>query len=613
MYRSTLLCLGLVSGLLALPTGAKEASAPPANPKATSLSLTKLSDDSALLSGRFPQFEAGSRFAFSLGKEEVEFSDTGENGDLKAKDGLFTAKVPFDFEAFTKANQILAEGKERELALFAPADRQQLGSQKWIPEGDQLLVLETLAGKERRFALPLDPRLVPIGEPLPLPPLGPPVGLPPDNPVLGPTSIPDSLMITKLSTVNDPSRTWACQAAGSAPSGNPQGDWTFWQLMENMANGTASTSDFIKELFGNWQNNQLINGHNVAARPGVYQQVITAWENRSGGPGADLLPQQSPFRLLGIVLRADLRGGGSFYGGGDAGEGRFVFALHDGNCNPMAKTLILEYKVPIRGCTAIRDWARDWKALSSSANYNDDLQQLTDVFTQAGAAPLEPNASAISQVRSNELLPQSPGWELREFVLPQGGGFLTQTSVKQEPQLVHNNSALLASFINSSWNQLVGPPSGNHEVTLAHNSQPFLAGAAPSPVLWNVQASQLTAVPTTASPVSPFPATVQDDAVFELAVNTCSGCHTLETGTSFAHLHYNTMPGQPALLSGFLTGISLPDTRKPAISRHFNDLARRAQDLDNAANLSCRLIGEVPFGNLVLRELTAAPPLRAVH
>ncbi len=36
---------------------------------------------------------------------------------------------------------------------------------------------------------------------------------------------------------------------------------------------------------------------------------------------------------------------------------------------------------------------------------------------------------------------------------------------------------------------------------------------------------------------------------------------------------------RPTQLSGFLTGITVPDPVDPSISRSFNDLARRAEDL----------------------------------
>ena len=85
----------------------------------------------------------------------------------------------------------------------------------------------------------------------------------------------------------------------------------------------------------------------------------------------------------------------------------------------------------------------------------------------------------------------------------------------------------------------------------------------------------------------------------------------METGTPFAHLDYNSIPGLPAQLSGFLTGISIPDPRNPAVMRNFNDLARRAADLTVAANMSCGKTA--PLGNLLVNELSLPAKLKSVH
>jgi len=590
-------------------------SAQNSNNKPSALNITKLDDKTATISARFSTLSTREKkVGIFLDKEAVTLLDDGTGGDLRAGDGLFSAKVDFDFEAFTKANMQLAKVTDGEKNnFFAPGGRQQITRQRIAISGDKMEFFGVSNGKEQIFTLPFDPTLIKVNQPIALPLFNLPIGLPVDfDPVpAAAVSIPQSLMITDVSVVNDPGRTWACPTSSTSPVGNATGEWTFWRLMENMANGTSSTSDYIKLLFKHWTINQTINGFNVAARPGVYQEVIKDWEIRSGGPGATLLPQESPFRLLGIVLRADLRGGTGPYAGGDAGEGRFVFALHDGNCNNLSKTLILEYKVPIAGCTNIRTWAQKWIDLASSANYNNDLASLTNVFTAAGANPSAPNQSAIGQVRTNELLPGSPFWELREFVLPASGGNLVETDVKQEPHMSFNNSATLATYINANWPLLVGPPSGQHTIPLNFpSSSPFAAGSAPVMSMWNAPAASLT-VPLTPAPVTPPPATVRDDALFELALNTCSGCHLMETGTPFAHLDYNSVPGMPAQLSGFLTGISIPDPRNPAVMRNFNDLARRAADLTVAANMSCGRIA--PLGNLLLNELSSPARLKAVH
>lgn len=579
----------------------------------TSLSITPIDEKAALIKAKLPQEKPGGEASVTIGDKVLVLSDNGKGGDEKPGDGIFSIKTEFDFEAFAKANLQLADAYNGEArALFSAGGRQHIGTRRIIAKGEHLLFADQTGRVEQQFQLPLTRDLFRVDHNIDLPLLGQPLGVPTGGGAHRAASIPHSLMITDLDVVNDPTRTWACRSPNQPPVGNPTGEWTYWRLMENIANGTASTSDYIKRFFDHWNSVQLINNQNVLARPLVYQQIIREWEIRSGGVGAPLLPEESPFRLLGIVLRLDLRGEGGVYGGGEAGEGRFVFSLHDGNCNNKSKTLILEYKVPIAGCTNVRDWAKKWVDLAGSANYNDDLAQLTDAFTAAGANPAAPNQSAIGQIRTNELLPGSPGWELREFVLPRAGGWMEQTTVKQEPQIQHNNSSLLANFVNTEWPSLIGPPPAQHEITSLYNSINFLAGAAPAAVLWNVPNSMLT-VPTTPSPNTPPPATVRDDALFELALNTCSGCHVIETGTPFAHLDYNTPVGQPALLSGFLTGITLPDPRNPAIPRTFNDLARRAIDLDNAANMSCAIDGDIAVGNLVLERLTTPPRVHAVH
>ena len=606
--------LVLLSSIAIAPVASAQNSNSNSNSKPSTLNLTKLDDKTATISARFPTVSTREKkITISLGRETITLADDGSGGDARAGDGLFTTKVDFDFDAFAKANAQLAKATNGEkIDFFAPGGRQKLTNRRITISGEDIKLVGLNNGEEQVFTLPLHSRLIKTGQPIALPLFNLPIGVPTDtDPVTAAAvSIPRSLMVTNVSVVNDPSRTWACPTSSTSPVGNPTGEWTFWRLMENMANGTSSTSDYIKRLFKHWTANQTINGFNVAARPSVYQKIIREWEIRSGGPGATLLPQESPFRLLGIVLRADLRGGTGPYAGGDAGEGRFVFALHDGHCNNLSKTIILEYKVPIAGCTDIRTWAQKWVALASSANYNNDLENLTNVFTAAGADPAAPNQSAIGQVRTNELLPGSPFWELREFVLPASGGHLVETDVKQEPHHSLNNSATLASYINSEWPLLVGPPSAQHTVPPSFLSAPFAAGSAPVLSLWNAPASLLT-VPVTPAPVTPPPATVRDDALFELAVNTCSGCHLMETGTPFAHLDYNSIPGQPALLSGFLTGIAIPDPRNPAVVRHFNDLDRRAADLAVAANMSCGRTA--PLGNLLLNELSSPAALRSVH
>ncbi|WP_347332880.1 hypothetical protein [Marinimicrobium locisalis] len=572
------------------------------NPVPEALFITPWNEKELTVSARFPNHRRGTELNITINGETLTLRDDGEKGDREPEDGLFSRTGTWDIEHFIKANHILAETTQKvKRPLFAPGGRERIGTQANFVEGEQLIIEQSLGEEKRkRFFLPLSPDRIEFERPIEIPVLGPPIGIPLDPIRSGTVEPMESLMITKLNVVNDPERTWFCSSTNQPPSGNPVGPWTFWTLMDNMNNGTSSTSEFIKQMFEHWNTNQIVNDHSIAARPHVYQEVIEAWEQRSGGQSAPLQPDESPFRLLGIVNRSDLGGNTSAYGGGGAGEGRFVFSLHDGDCNTMGKTLILEYKVPINSCPEAKEWARAWINLESSPTYNDDLQALTDVFASADANPFAPNGSAISQVRTNEFLAASPLWEMREFRLPESGGFLKQVTTKREPQSIYNNTTLLAEYINANWQALVAQ---THVIPEDFNSaNDFLAGSAPTPQLWNASAAALTVPPSEI-----------DDALFGLGLNTCSGCHQIETGTNFAHLHYNTQPGQPAILSGFLTGTSLPDPRNASITHQFGDLAMRANKLEELASQACRTIRDLPVGNALVHELTRNPPLRAVH
>ncbi|MBP6749073.1 MAG: hypothetical protein KA144_05500 [Xanthomonadaceae bacterium] len=410
------------------------------------------------------------------------------------------------------------------------------------------------------------------------------------------------LFITDLSVVQDPTRTF--DICGNV--GNPNGAWTFKTLMTNMANQPATGIDpslFVENWLRTWTINNTVNTFPVPARPNIGVQVLNSWPRLTNGR---LNLDRSPFRLLAIVNRIDLRGN-TVYGGGNAGEGRFVFAVvnrnNNGGCSVMQFTVIFEYGVPISGCTNVKNYAQQWVNLGNialgSPAFNPALQAITDQFTAANAAPRKPNRSALNQLRTDEIALAVP-WELREYVLPQGNGNLTLTTAKQTPHHTRNNTALLANYINVNSAAILN---GTHVVPLTWVGQPFLTGS-------NFNFSVVDGAVWNAPGVGN-----QQRHKFSLA--TCNACHGGETRangnpvalpleTSFVHITPR-LQNQQSQLSKFLLGtgtLALPTTfpKNDPINgvpqRTFGDLLQRQVHLANLMNSSClssALIHELRF------------------
>jgi hypothetical protein len=423
------------------------------------------------------------------------------------------------------------------------------------------------------------------------------------------------LMITDLSVVNDPTRTFdICNNTG-----NPNGAWTFKTLMTNMANQPFTAIDpavFTENWLQSWNVNHTINTFPVPARPNIGALVLNSWP-RIGGK-LDL--NRAPFRLLAIVNRVDLRGNQT-YGGGAAGEGRLVFGVVNrnaaGGCSTTRFTVIFEYGVPVRGCTNVKNYGQQWVNLGNialgSAAFNPALQAITDQFTTANAAPNKPNRSALNQLRTNENA-LNPLWELREFVLPGTTPVATMlniVSTKQTPHHTRNNTALLANFINTA----PGVATGTHTVPATWAGQPFLTG---SNFNFNV----------TDAAVWNAPGALNTNRHM-MSLGTCNACHggearangnpavvfPLANGpeTSFVHVDVR-LPAAQSNLSKFLVGtgnLAVPTTfpKNDPINgvpqRNFGDLLRRQQDLANLMNSTCATTG--------LLQAIQFQPLDMVH
>jgi hypothetical protein len=410
-----------------------------------------------------------------------------------------------------------------------------------------------------------------------------------------------SLLVTDLSVVEDPARTFdPCHPERSTKLG----PWTFGRLMIDMCNQSATgidPSEFTRRWLRSWQHDLSINFDGVADRnPEIVAQVIADWEQASGGPGAPLDLGIAPFRLLAIVNRLDLRGNPGYGGVNDSdpcnpscigGEGRFVFALVPGlrrtggggggyggggdgvtqsSCEASQFTVIFEYCIPKRTCAEIKQFALEWYSLSQKpfgTAFNAALQAITDQFARAGADPSrKPNLSALNQLRANELLREP--WDLREWRLfnnDSDAGWLREVTVKQTPDFELNFGQKIVDYCLANAGDILAE---KHVVPLQFKREPFLGGNSPMPTdkfFWD----------------GPQPTgTIPGEVRHKFSLNTCNGCHAGETGTPFTHV-FPRSAGQEAALSDFLTGRNMPklDPADHTTPRFFTDLKRREDDL----------------------------------
>lgn len=533
----------------------------------------------------------GNYLAMLMGEEKIVLRDDGKGADAEAGDGQFSLNMTEDLgalrEELSKRQQIALDNGR----LLNFKNRSQQPEQL-----DQLKDFD-LRGLANGNAV-----LVPKGI------LTAAAGL---------SDQKKTLMITDLRVVEDSTRTYnPCTGRG-----NSTGVWTFGEVMRQMASPNPSTiatnlqvSDFVRAWLTTWNSPQTVNGEVLDARP-VIQNLIDTWESKSGtGPGGILDMKFAPFKLIAIVNRLDLRGN-TGYGFSDAGEGRLVFNALDVNCNSERFTVIFEYGINKRSCTAIKAFAQEWdnlKTLSfNTVAYRDALEAITNQFVPSGTNTSKPNQNSINQIRTNEIALASP-WELREFNL-NASGQLELVTVKQEPAVKYNTKQntpdveRLANFINSNQtavenNNYTVPDEVPSNAGAATPTTSFLGGKshAISPAHhWDGGPSMTSAFINS------------DQARHVFSLNTCSGCHGGETQTRFTHIAPSSF-GVEAALSGFLTGINVTDPAgRPSIApavRNFHDLLRRENDLANLLANSC---GLRPF--LVVANQLTHDPLRMSH
>lgn len=391
--------------------------------------------------------------------------------------------------------------------------------------------------------------------------------------------IAKELMITDLSVVESNLAT------------SPDGPWTFGRLFRDLCPTDADAKNVLLDWLRSWESTQTLNGDTSPARPTIRTQLIDPWKLRDGQTGVsdaawNVNWNHAPMRLLAIVNRIDLRredGAGTPL---NAGEGRFVFCVHnnqgaespasiDNGGAPLPFTIILEYGQPASTEQDVLAWAAQWHALGSQnfgPGYNSALEAITRRFAGRNAASPAPNGStsALNQLRTNENQ-LNPLWELREFQLAGTPVRLKQVTVKQTPRNALDASAALGTFIAAHVTEL---KAGTLDIDRDGFGTNFLGVASQVPFgfVWDA------------------PAPLDNDARHGLAFQTCNGCHHRETavdkevsiakvGRGFVHISPRQR-GEVTQLSGFLEGVSAPDP-VTGIARPFADLRGRAIGLED--------------------------------
>jgi hypothetical protein len=393
------------------------------------------------------------------------------------------------------------------------------------------------------------------------------------------------VMIRDPKVINDPLRT--INPCDPAAPGNPNGVWTFKHLMTEMARDTGwSASDLAQDLSHEFYFGHFFNSVDVPSRQEI-GDLYDDWRRASGGGELNL--DLAPFRLLAIIPRLDLRrvgpGGGGLL---DAGEVRFIFGLvrpswatsfqpqgnNAGGCY-QSLSLAIDYKVPKTTCRGVTGWARQWTSLAglvpggADGRYNSTLEQLTEPLVRA-------SASTFARIQTNDKALASP-WELREFRL--GGLGLGQATSPETAADSFNGQPLFKDWIVNQIIPAISGPGWNQPLPtlpLRYLGKDFRGVNPQMPTAdfgWGVSGLNFS---------SNGGNNAQNWGRYRASIASCNGCHARETGTAFAHLNPLTSE-----LSGFLTGITVPDPANLTPQRSFNDLERRTQDIYSLAGTLC--------------------------
>ncbi|MDI3291764.1 hypothetical protein [Polyangium sp. 15x6] len=335
------------------------------------------------------------------------------------------------------------------------------------------------------------------------------------------------LFITDLSVIQD------ARATGL-------GKWSFGYVVQEMAKG-HDQQEFIKGFMETWLTDQVVDGLTIKARARMEELVLAPWRAKSAdGKTYDLA--KAPMSLLAIVYRLDLRK--KLNVGEGVGEGRMVFNVHGPDGRALPFTMIFEYKLPANRGQTPESWAREFHALGAlpfGPEYNAKLEVLTEKFVSAKSWQGMQPGSVLNQLRTNEIAltfgDATPLWELRQFQINSKGRLLP-ASVGLTPDLVHDNTPLLADFVRQNERKILD---GTHKVGSRFKGEPFNGGSSRVPTntfTWQVPG-------------------VAENLRKAFSIATCNGCHAGETSTNFLHVG-KSRNGPETRISNFILETEFP-------------------------------------------------------
>lgn len=239
-------------------------------------------------------------------------------------------------------------------------------------------------------------------------------------------------------------------------------------------------------------------------------------------------------------------------------------------------SVIFEYKMPGASSASRVAMAKAWHALADhtigTVAYNNALATILSPILSMGVNSQQPpNNTYLNQLRTNEQRSDSL-WVLAEYHI-ETSGYLNLVHAELTPDASYQNSDEIAQYINDNEASILA---GTHTVPVLspYTGLPFKQYGFvrnPKAMFWRGSANV---------------AISNNEARHLFSLNTCNGCHGRESDSPFHMIDPNRQANSAPTLADFVTNmdVTVIDPRDSSVQRIFNDIERRAADLDSVLN-----------------------------